>query len=369
MPGRPVAAGHGPQPDRRELPGTVRRGGVGPSSARAGGAPVRRLADRVPAAGRCRHVTSGARQPAASTSGRSGAPTGPSRTATARPSSSTTTRSAIASTAGSWVTITAVAPSARITARRRREELLGRRGVELAGRLVGQEDRWADGERRRDGDPLLLAAGQLAEAGAAAMAEPDGPQQLVRPAASCCGAHPAEGERQGHDLRHGEVWRERAPVVLVHGRDDRPPVMAEELPVSPAPWRRRGWRACPPSGDPCRPAGEGASSSPTPTARPPPRSRRRQPGGPGRAARRRRRRPAVPPPGVDAIKPRASISAVTPDPSSVPAPGRRARRQWRRGRPPRPSAPQRRPPARRAARPGRAAARDASRRRRRPRRP
>ncbi len=39
-------------------------------------------------------------------------------------------------------------------------------GVEVAGRLVGEDDRRARGERARHGDALLLAAGELARAGA-----------------------------------------------------------------------------------------------------------------------------------------------------------------------------------------------------------
>ena len=42
-----------------------------------------------------------------------------------------------------------------------REHLLGRCRVERAGRLVGDDDLGAVGERARDGDALALAAGEL----------------------------------------------------------------------------------------------------------------------------------------------------------------------------------------------------------------
>ena len=52
--------------------------------------------------------------------------------------------------------------------------------VELAGGLVGEEQRRPVGERARDGDALLLAAGQLRRAVALALREADVVEQLER---------------------------------------------------------------------------------------------------------------------------------------------------------------------------------------------
>ena len=72
-----------------------------------------------------------------------------------------------------------------------REDLVAGVRVEVAGRLVGQDDRRVDRQRARDGHPLALAAGQLVRQVIQAMAELDERQQfagafvdlLTRPAA------------------------------------------------------------------------------------------------------------------------------------------------------------------------------------------
>ncbi len=46
------------------------------------------------------------------------------------------------------------------------EDALGGLGVEIAGRLVGEQDQRGVGDGAGDGDALLLAAGQLGRAGA-----------------------------------------------------------------------------------------------------------------------------------------------------------------------------------------------------------
>ena len=57
--------------------------------------------------------------------------------------------------------------------------LVGGRGVELAGRLVGEEDARSVGERGAERDALLLAAGELAGSPVALRGEPDALEQLV----------------------------------------------------------------------------------------------------------------------------------------------------------------------------------------------
>ena len=53
------------------------------------------------------------------------------------------------------------------------EDLAARRGVEVAGRLVGEDDRRPRDERAGDRDALLLAAGELGRSVRAAVGEAD----------------------------------------------------------------------------------------------------------------------------------------------------------------------------------------------------
>ena len=73
--------------------------------------------------------------------------------------------------------------------------------VEVAGRLVGQDDAHAGGEGAGDGDALLLAAGKLARIVPQPMAEADGPQLLFGPRERLRGA--LELERHGDVLQRG----------------------------------------------------------------------------------------------------------------------------------------------------------------------
>jgi len=61
-----------------------------------------------------------------------------------------------------------------LPAEQKLNDLRARRFVEIAGWLVGDEDRRMGRERARDGDPLLLAAGQLGGIMVAAIAQADG---------------------------------------------------------------------------------------------------------------------------------------------------------------------------------------------------
>ena len=96
-----------------------------------------------------------------------------------------------------------------------REHLARRRGVELARRLVGDQERRPARERRAERDPLLLAAGELARMSAAAVAEADALQQLVGPRVASRPGLARQPELDPDELARGQLARERAPVVLV----------------------------------------------------------------------------------------------------------------------------------------------------------
>ena len=76
------------------------------------------------------------------------------------PSSCGSTRRAWRATSASWVTMMIVWPG-RVQLVEQREDLVAGAAVEVAGRLVGEQDRRAVDQRPGDGDALLLAAGEL----------------------------------------------------------------------------------------------------------------------------------------------------------------------------------------------------------------
>ena len=57
-------------------------------------------------------------------------------------------------------------------------------GIEIAGRLVGEQKAWCVDERAGDGNALLLAARKLARRVALPIAEADELQRLTRPLGS-----------------------------------------------------------------------------------------------------------------------------------------------------------------------------------------
>ncbi len=61
------------------------------------------------------------------------------------------------------------------------QDLGARLRVEVPGRLVGEDDLRPARERARDGDPLLLTAGELRRAVVEPVGEPDGADHLVEP--------------------------------------------------------------------------------------------------------------------------------------------------------------------------------------------
>ena len=56
--------------------------------------------------------------------------------------------------------------------------------VEIAGRFIGQQERWSVGQTPRDRNPLALAAGKLGREMIEPILETDQPQQLARVLAS-----------------------------------------------------------------------------------------------------------------------------------------------------------------------------------------
>ena len=60
-----------------------------------------------------------------------------------------------------WVAMMAARPEARTSCVSAREHVVGGVRVEIAGRLVGQQDARRIGDRARDRDALLLAAGEF----------------------------------------------------------------------------------------------------------------------------------------------------------------------------------------------------------------
>src|SRR6266508_3434295 len=75
-------------------------------------------------------------------------------------------------------------------------------GVEVAGGLVGEHDRGRGRQRPGGGDPLLLAAGELARPVAQAVTQADGVDHPVDPGAVGLGA--GQGHRQLDVLRGGQ---------------------------------------------------------------------------------------------------------------------------------------------------------------------
>ena len=86
--------------------------------------------------------------------------------------------------------------------------------VEVAGGLVGDQHRRLGDHRPGDGDPLLLAAGELAREGAAAVAEADRLEGVERPLARLLARHQEVGrlERERHVLLGGQA-RQKLEVL------------------------------------------------------------------------------------------------------------------------------------------------------------
>ena len=105
-----------------------------------------------------------------------------------------------------------------------REDRVGARRVEVAGRLVGEHERRAHRERPRHRDPLLLPAGELAGAPAEEGAEADLAEQLRG-----ARAHPLVGPAAVEEQRHHHVLERRErrqQVVELEDEADAAPAQA-----------------------------------------------------------------------------------------------------------------------------------------------
>ena len=94
------------------------------------------------------------------------------------------------------------------------EDAAGGALVEVAGRLVGDEDRGIVHQRPRDGDALLLAARELARVGAALGGEPDLGQHAHHPRRDGVAPRAGDLERERDVLRRGAVLQQAE--VLEH---------------------------------------------------------------------------------------------------------------------------------------------------------
>ena len=100
----------------------------------------------------------------------------------------------------SCVTMTTVEPRRCVQIANQRENLLAGVRVEIAGRLVGEQDRRIDRQRARDRDALALAAGQLLRQVLQAVAELHQSQQLARALVDLLARPAAQVQRQADVL-------------------------------------------------------------------------------------------------------------------------------------------------------------------------
>ena len=85
--------------------------------------------------------------------------------------------------------------------------------VEVAGRLVGEDEERAVGERAGDGDPLLLAPGELGRPVREPLAESEGREQLGRAAAGVLGGGAADQLGNDDVLRRREIRQQMMELV------------------------------------------------------------------------------------------------------------------------------------------------------------
>ena len=109
------------------------------------------------------------------------------------------------------------------------QDLLTRLGVEVSGRLVGEQDRRAVDQRPGDGDPLALPATELVGLVVHAVREPDRLERFDGALAPLLGRYPRVNERQGDVVEGG---RSRQQVEgLEHEADLAVPDVGELIVV------------------------------------------------------------------------------------------------------------------------------------------
>ena len=141
------------------------------------------------------------------------------RSSSMSPSRTTITRRACAAMSGSWVTRMMVIPSLAELLEQRHHLQAGVR-VEVAGRLVGQDEARPVDQRAGDRHPLLLAARELAGVVVEPLAEAD-PLQRLRGAAPAAraGRSPRVDQRQLDVLQRGGA---RQQVEALEDEAERP---------------------------------------------------------------------------------------------------------------------------------------------------
>ena len=97
-----------------------------------------------------------------------------------RPSWIVRVRSQLSATPESWVTITMVACRRGVQIANERQDLLAGLGIQVAGRLVGQQDGRVGGQGACNRDALALAARELIRQVVEAVGETDEGEQLAR---------------------------------------------------------------------------------------------------------------------------------------------------------------------------------------------
>ena len=133
-------------------------------------------------------------------------------------------------------------------------------GVEVAGRLVGEDDLGPGDQGPGAGDPLLLAAGQLAGPVPEPVAQADGVDDRVEPV--LVGLAPGDGQRQQDVLLRGQRGQQ---VELLEDEADLVPAQGRQGLVR-QPGQRRSRRCAPRRGSPCpaRPGSASALTCPSP---------------------------------------------------------------------------------------------------------
>ena len=91
--------------------------------------------------------------------------------------------------------------------------------VELAGRLVGQQQRGAVGQRRAQGDPLALAARQLGGQRLGAIGQAGRPSSSATRSRRLPDPTPPQGQRQRDRTCGAQVGRQRGIRVLAQEPD------------------------------------------------------------------------------------------------------------------------------------------------------
>ena len=184
--------------------------------------------------------------------------------ATSRPSRMCTWRPADAATSASWVMRTIVLP-ARLSSRSSSSTSWPRGLVEVAGRLVGEDQGRVGDQRPGDRHALLLAAGQLRRLVVDAVAEAQPLERLASPGASA-----PHGRRPG---RAAASRRSRARSSAAGGCTTGRRTRSSGSGCAPGRRRRGPRRACRRGGRCPRSAGRGSRrcssscSCPSPTAR------------------------------------------------------------------------------------------------------